>query len=238
MNGQMKIVYHQEWLDTHALRFAKKNEKAENPYGWFVTPTLTSWNYLTGDNISNAEMRKKLNSFNYGSATIPMMDGKFLINLDKFKPSKEYPTFGAKGQEECRFTSWFSEEMPNSQTCPAGYVVTGIKCSGDYCDSKQLKCCKISGLKMSGSVQATPYFSEEKTNFYMNDARVLVGMQCRGSYCDKISLLTRKTQQTKGIWLPPFSEESGQGNCYNGGYVAGVKCSGRYCDNISLYCKE
>jgi len=93
-NGHMKIVYHKDGVLTHAMRFAKSGEVAENPYGTFVTPAVISWPVLWGDGLSNAQMRAKLNSFDYGSATIPMRDDNFLSNLNTYKPSG-YPTFTA-----------------------------------------------------------------------------------------------------------------------------------------------
>lgn len=87
-----KIVYHKDGPGTHAFRFAKDNESAENPYGRFVTPTLTSWYNVTGDAVSNTEMRTRLNNFDYGKATIPLKSSNFLTNINRFKPSG-YPTF-------------------------------------------------------------------------------------------------------------------------------------------------
>ena len=74
------IVYHQENVTTHAMRFAGSNDIAnpENPYGTFVTPPLVSWYELKGNVLSNKAMRDLLNSFNYGNATIPLKDGIFL----------------------------------------------------------------------------------------------------------------------------------------------------------------
>jgi hypothetical protein len=37
-NGHMKVVYHQDGLGTHAMRFADRNEMAENLYYTFRTP--------------------------------------------------------------------------------------------------------------------------------------------------------------------------------------------------------
>ncbi len=91
-NGHLKIVYHKDGGLTHALRFAKSNETAENPYGYWVLPPLVSWYTVTGDGVSNSEMRNKMNSYNYGSATIPMKDGNFVGNVNNYKPS-DYPTF-------------------------------------------------------------------------------------------------------------------------------------------------
>ena len=91
-NGHVKIVYHKDGLGTHALRFASANEVAENPYGQFVLPVVTSWHTMRGDYVDNATMRSRLNSFNYGSATIPMKDSNFLGNLNTSRPAG-YPAF-------------------------------------------------------------------------------------------------------------------------------------------------
>jgi hypothetical protein len=92
-NGHLKIVYHKDGLITHALRFARADELAENPYGTFVTPAITSWYELAGDGLNNnLVMRTLLNTHDYGSASIPMTDGRFLNNLNTYKPA-EYPAF-------------------------------------------------------------------------------------------------------------------------------------------------
>ncbi len=91
-NGHLKIVYHKDGITTHAFRFAKNNEYAENPYGSFLTPTIVSWYQMEGDGLSNADMRSRLNTYDYGSATLPIKDSKFLNNINNGKPSS-YPTF-------------------------------------------------------------------------------------------------------------------------------------------------
>ena len=90
--GRLKIVYHKDGGLTHALRFAKPGEIAENPYGEFVLPPLTSWFTLTGDSLSNQQMRDKLNSYDYGSATIPSKDSNFVSTLNNNRPSG-YPQY-------------------------------------------------------------------------------------------------------------------------------------------------
>lgn len=91
-NGHLKIVYHKDGVTTHAFRFAKSNEYAENPYGSFVTPTIVSWYQMVGDGLSNQDMRWRLNSFDYGSANLPIKDSNFLNNINSGKPAG-YPTF-------------------------------------------------------------------------------------------------------------------------------------------------
>ena len=239
-DGHVMFVYHKDGPTipgyTHCLRFAAIGEVAENPHGSFVTPTLISWDNLIGHGICNDEMREKLNSFDYGSATIPLKDSNFWVNLNRFKPSS-YPAFCPQVHEDCEATASFSEEYPSVQRCPPGYVVTGIMCSGDYCDNKQLMCCRIPGLTLEGPEIPSSYFSEEGTNYFMDDNLAVIGMQCTGSYCDNISLIMRVANVgTGGEWTEPFSDYA-QGYC-DGGYVAGVKCTGSYCDNLSLYCKK
>jgi hypothetical protein len=98
-NGHLKFVYHKEGASTHAMRFAKKDEVAENPYGKFVTPEIASWYTFHGDNVDNAKMRDLMNNFDYGSANFPNTDRAFLDSLNNFKPS-EYPTFTKESTAE------------------------------------------------------------------------------------------------------------------------------------------
>ncbi|WP_165856123.1 NPP1 family protein [Marinobacter sp. JSM 1782161] len=98
-NGHLKIVYHKDGVATHALRFAKTDEAAENPYGSFVTPVITSWYTMTGDGVANATLRNNLNSFDYGSASVPMRDDNFLGNLNEARPGG-YPAFTAANVQQ------------------------------------------------------------------------------------------------------------------------------------------
>ncbi|MEM7125615.1 MAG: NPP1 family protein [Chloroflexota bacterium] len=101
--GHMKVVYHKDNIRTHAMRFAKENELAENPYGSFVIPTLVSWYNLTGDGLDNALMRNRLNSFDYGAANLPINNRNFLEKVNDIKPLG-YPIFSkdipAQDQED------------------------------------------------------------------------------------------------------------------------------------------
>ncbi|MBQ4860977.1 NPP1 family protein [Pseudoalteromonas sp. MMG013] len=91
-NGHLKIVYHKDGILTHALRFAKNTEYAENEYNRFVTPPIVSWYEIQSDGLDNTAFRERLNRFDYGSATLPIKDSRFLTNLNKFKPA-HYPDF-------------------------------------------------------------------------------------------------------------------------------------------------
>ena len=90
--GHLKFVYHKDGLLTHAMRFAKQDEQAENPAGQFVTPTLISWYRMQGDGVDNQTLRDKFNSFDFGSANVPLKDRNFLTNLNAARPSG-YPAF-------------------------------------------------------------------------------------------------------------------------------------------------
>jgi hypothetical protein len=62
------FVHHRALVQTNSFRFVRSGEKAENPYGKFVTPTIVSWYIMKGDNISNSRPRKKFYTINYGGA--------------------------------------------------------------------------------------------------------------------------------------------------------------------------
>lgn len=99
-DDHMKAVYHKDGGGTHAFRFAKlPEEEAENSYGTFVTPTVASWYELTGDGISNREMRDKLNSFDYDNASIKVKDSRFLNYINEWRPSS-YPEFTQQSVED------------------------------------------------------------------------------------------------------------------------------------------
>ncbi|MCH7372117.1 MULTISPECIES: NPP1 family protein [Aeromonas] len=87
-----KIVYHKSGSSTHAFRFASSTEPPENHYQYWVTPAVTTWYELRGDGISNQDMRNRLNSFDYGDASIKVKDSSFLSSINSWKPSG-YPTF-------------------------------------------------------------------------------------------------------------------------------------------------
>ncbi len=67
----------------------------------FLTPTITSWYTLQGDGIDNATMRGRLNSFDHGSASIPVRDDRLLDNLNSSRPAA-YPAFAAASVDASR----------------------------------------------------------------------------------------------------------------------------------------
>ncbi|WP_144395270.1 NPP1 family protein [Pleionea sediminis] len=234
--NHIKVVYHKDGVTTHAFRFAKSNESAENSYGHFVTPPIISWMFMKGDGVSNAELRNKLNTYNYGSATIPLKDSNFLTNLNRFKPSS-YPHFFSG--EDSVFTHWFSEEGNGSAICPEHRVVSGIECRGRYCDNKRLKCTNVPGVIPTGSSWESSRFSEEQPNYAGKyGEQVLVGLKCNGRYCDNLTAIFKQQGGSSNHWTNYFSEEQGLGQCAIGSFVAGLQCSGRYCDNLSLRCRQ
>lgn len=231
----IRVVYHKDGPSTHALRFAKDNEAAENPYDEFVTPPITSWYNLYGDNKNNAQMRALLNTYNYDRASIPMKDSNFISNLNRYRPSG-YPEFLAEAN--CEYSNWFSEEGSARGMCAGEKVAVGIQCSGRYCDNKRIKCCSLPGAIPSGGTWESNWFSEEGSSSWAWNGAAVVGMRCSGRYCDNIKLILRSLSSPQGNWTGSFSEEQGLGQCSPGQYIAGIRCSGRYCDNLSLYCQK
>jgi hypothetical protein len=86
----VKIVYHKDGQSTHAFRFAKKGEMAENDFKRWITPTLVDWQTMRSDNITNQELRQKFNQFNYSPAICPFNDTNFEREITK-KPPGGYP---------------------------------------------------------------------------------------------------------------------------------------------------
>jgi hypothetical protein len=92
----VKVVYHKEGGQTHAFRFAKKNETAENHLRRWVTPTLVNWHTMTGNGVSNHQLRETLNRHDFINANCSVADKNFFREIAKNPPATEgYP----KGSE-------------------------------------------------------------------------------------------------------------------------------------------
>lgn len=85
--NHVKIVYHQDGIKTHCMRFAKKNEKPKNELGEWVTPNLVEWDLLT-------DQQRKLLSSDWGHARPPILNRSFYKEIEKYLP------FGYPKKEE------------------------------------------------------------------------------------------------------------------------------------------
>ena len=103
------------------------------------------------------------------------------------------------GIEETIFDStylWptFDENFANCQY--GGYhagLVSGVRCSGSYCDSINLECTQpvkvrgdntIAPVSVTNCSWTTNWYSEEQGSQDFGANRFIVGVECGGSYCD------------------------------------------------------
>jgi len=91
------------------------------------------------------------------------------------------------------WTGYFSEEGAsyggNSRTCLPGYWVTGLSCTGNYCDNIALQCTQMNNISWSASsCYWTSWFSEEYGGLQTFPGYYYaVGAKCSGSNCDNMS---------------------------------------------------
>lgn len=84
------------------------------------------------------------------------------------------------------WTSYFSEEgsgAADERHCPWGSFVTGIACSGGWCDNLSLLCTEAVG-RGTGNCQWSPWYSEEHGPFQASSGRYIAGVECNGGWCD------------------------------------------------------
>ncbi len=147
--------------------------------------------------------------------------------------------------EPCVFLARFSEEDVGGRECPSGFALRGLRCTGDYCDNKDLLCCPYLGGEGDPSVKnlKARWISEEFPNV-TKSKNFLNGLTCRGPYCDDLlpqpfkssRLASAKTcewsawnsEQQSGTWL----------DCQLGKFVAGMRCRDDFCADVGLYCCE
>jgi hypothetical protein len=142
-----------------------------------------------------------------------------------------------------------SDETPPA-VCSSGSFVTGIRCTGSYCDNIKITCTNLPGAATDG-YRWTPWVSEETFPGYCTGPvpMFIAGFACNGKYCDNISLFcvylanadlfkiyrcwtTRSVSEEQGGTLS-FQEGSSGGS----GIVVATQmsCSGSYCDNKTFY---
>jgi hypothetical protein len=85
------------------------------------------------------------------------------------------------------WTQPFSEETQTPTLCPTGSWVTGLSCSGGYCDNVSLECTYITGRSAS-DCQWSPWVSDETPSWGAPAGYFLRGAKCRGWWCDDFSL--------------------------------------------------
>jgi len=78
------------------------------------------------------------------------------------------------------------------RTCTAGWAgwfVSGIRCTGRYCDNVEITCTKIPGATVGADNHWTPWVSEESSSpaWCGPEPNLIAGFACNGSYCDNIS---------------------------------------------------
>ncbi|WP_233402858.1 NPP1 family protein [Marinomonas transparens] len=182
--GHLQIVYHKEGVGSHALRFAKTAEQAENPYGRFVTPTIISWYEFAGEGWNNLVMRTLLDGYDYGSANLPTRESSFLGNLNEFKPAT-YPDFSAA--DVLTSNTGVNESFTQYVNRSSGLCmdITDIKmqngtnvmqwdCNGGKWQRWYLEA--SSGLIHS---QQDPRFCLDNSSVYGNGANIMI-WQCHG----------------------------------------------------------
>lgn len=138
------------------------------------------------------------------------------------------------------WTAPTSEELP-PRTCPTGYAVDAMECTGSDCDNVALHCGQISTASSPDTF--LPYISEEaaKPNFIQcGPNRFIVGIACQGSHCDNLSIqcatfANRSRDDSTCAWEAFFSDEQRFGLLPDGYAAAGLQCTGSHCDNMSMF---
>jgi hypothetical protein len=135
-----------------------------------------------------------------------------------------------------------SEETPPA-VCDPGSFLSGVRCTGDYCDNLRISCSRLPGASL-GRALWTPWVSEEQGRRACPSRHLIAGLTCRGRYCDNLSLYCVEVTDLRLVHCSQsrsVSEEGGGrldflaaiGADKAGQRVAarGITCSGRYCDN-------
>lgn len=115
-------------------------------------------------------------------------------------------------------------------------LVSGIRCSGRYCDDMSLFCDYAVSTTDVGTFGAG--FSDENGPYVCPEGQVVTGLACSGDYCDDVYLKCSSVsvELKDCVWKNPVSEEGGGTLQFGEGiYLKGMQCDGSYCDDVSAY---
>ncbi len=139
------------------------------------------------------------------------------------------------------------ERSRNFFQAPEGTLISGLGCSGKYCDNVQLQVAgnRTANLFVDKSRQRwSRWISEERgmNEYIAEDGYFIIGYECRGKYCDDRRFLVAPLDiveiSDEPYWTNWVSEEEGEVLAKPGFYLAGYRCSGKYGDNQKLYFKS
>lgn len=138
--------------------------------------------------------------------------------------------------------SGYVTDGTSASTCPSGFALKGIRCTGEYCDNMSLRCCPYTP---AGDNQAyTSWVGEISDESSRNERQFqngfIDGLYCTGDYCDNISIRLLQSpkllNQGQCYWTEYVSEEQGEMLCIQDYLASGLRCRGDYCDSVSLWC--
>ena len=93
--------------------------------------------------------------------------------------------------QRIKWSKQFSEEGNNREYCSAGFL-TGIACSGRYCDNISFECSEVGAVSNEGDVTTDTTncdwlnvtLSEEQGKMFFDEGEYATGIECDGSNCD------------------------------------------------------
>ena len=148
----------------------------------------------------------------------------------------------ALANEPCVFLPRVSEEGENVRRCPSGYALRGLRCSGKFCDDKDLLCCPyLDGAPDPTAKETNSRWVSEEVPNTLTTKKFFNGLTCRGPYCDDSFLHQFKSSRLVNTrecdWTPWYSEQNAPWlDCGLGRLMAGMRCMGDYCADVAVYC--
>lgn len=127
--------------------------------------------------------------------------------------------------------------------CQSGFAVSGVRCTGKYCDNMYVTCCPYQSTSdpLATYVWSSWFSEESPNNKYISGNGFMCGLKAKGDYSDQLALkiLTSPNLKHTGACqrLGSFSEEQAAGaKCSTGSFATGIECYGDNCDNMYLTC--
>ncbi|NOK36757.1 hypothetical protein HMI49_26460 [Corallococcus exercitus] len=133
--------------------------------------------YYTSEELAPAECDGDALAYGASCSHAFCDDVRLGCNTPPSGTTKGYPTW----------TASFSEESTRPTICPNGSWVTGLSCSGGYCDNVSLECTPISGRSAGNCYWSDP-IADGKSTFIAPANHFIRGAKCAGWWCESMTL--------------------------------------------------
>jgi len=192
-----------------------------------IDATWSKWVSSTGakESILTLDFEDKVNEITnplHHPIQTVQCEGNACDDLRFYMP-KKFGSMSKSVELKGKLTIWTEKFKEAEMKCPPGHFVANLRCSGSFCEQKEMLCAEPTGD--SWMVTGKPYYSHCFTN--------KLKLPWMTWYRDFKSWIRGRGRTCVGT---PEKNMPDKQSCGSDGIVVGIRCYGAECDRMQLIC--